>query len=65
MATWTTESLGFLESLESTGRSLVGRVELEGFLEERSGRRHRALCESLAAEIGQLLREGRIVGTEG
>ena len=56
---------GLLGLLEPSRRGLVGRVEQEGFLEERPGGRLRALRESLPAQIGQLLREGRILGTEG
>jgi hypothetical protein len=44
---------------------LIGRVELEGLLEKRLGRRGRALRESLPAQVGQLLRERRLFGTEG
>ena len=45
--------------LQALGRQLVVRVELQGLLEERLRGRRRALGERLAAQVGQLLGQGR------
>ena len=51
---------GVLALFEPSRRGLVGRVELEGLLEERLCRRRRALRERLTAQFGQLRRQRRL-----
>ena len=58
-------TLTLLALLEALGRELVVRVELEGPLEERLRGGRRTLGECLAAQIGQLLGQRRIIVGEG
>ncbi len=51
---------GALALFEPPRRGLVGRVELEGLLEECLRRRGRALRESLTAQFGELRRQRRL-----